>query len=83
MSKYYLEPKDGRKSFYRKAIVHQLGNGTEQLQSYETIVVTRRPDGSMVRHWGNWSATTGRHVAAFCGLNKKQYMALPYVPIEQ
>ena len=30
----------------------------------------------LVRLWDGWSATTGRHIKAFCGLNKAAYMAL-------
>lgn len=29
------------------------------------------------RLWGGWSATTGRHIAAFCGMNKKEFTNLP------
>lgn len=32
--------------------------------------------GELVKLWDGWSATTGRHIKAFCGLNKAAYMAL-------
>lgn len=60
----------GRKSFYGKCKVYRMKDGTEYLQSYDTIVMRRDPDGTLHRTWSGWSATTGRHVAAFCGYNK-------------
>lgn len=74
--RYELTPKDGRKSFYRKAWVIQCENGVEALLSYETIVAVK-VNGQIYRTWDGWSATTGRHIAAWCGLNKKEYKALP------
>ena len=80
---YELIPQDGHKSFYGKAKVFTDSNGHEYLQSYETVVVVRDAMGRLFRCWDNWSATTGRHVRAFCGLDKKGYTALPYVgPVE-
>lgn len=32
--------------------------------------------GELVKLWDGWSATTGRHIAAFCGLNKAAYTSL-------
>lgn len=72
---YELRPTDGRKSFYHKALV-EVANGAETLYSYGTKIITRAQDGSLERHWDGWSATTGRHIAAFCGLNKKQFEAM-------
>lgn len=70
-----LIPNDGRKSFYGKAYVEQ--NGKEStLYSYNTRICTRKADGRIVKHWDGWTVTTGRHIAAFCGLNKKEFMAL-------
>ena len=78
MKEYELIPVDGRKSFYGKAAVLVYANGTEVLKSYGTKVVKRNPDGTLVRMWDGWSATTGRHIKAFCGLNKAGFDALPY-----
>lgn len=75
--KYDLTPVDNHKSFYGKAKVIVAYDGTEYLKSYETIVAVREPDGTIRRTWSGWSATTGRHIAAFCGMNKKAYCALP------
>lgn len=76
MKMHDLIPHDGRKSFYGKARVLVEDNGTETLYSYETAIIKRTAAGELVRLWAGWSATTGRHIAAFCGLNK----ALPHTP---
>lgn len=76
MRKFELMPNDGHKSFYGKAIVGIDNEGNETLYSYGTRILTKRTNGEMVKHWDGWSATTGRHIKAFCGLNKAQYTAL-------
>ena len=76
MRKFELMPNDGRKSFYGKAIVEIDNEGSETLYSYGTPILTKRTNGKIVKHWDGWSATTGRHIKAFCGLNKAQYTAL-------
>ena len=78
MKMYELSPTDSRKSFYGKARVLVEDNGTETLYSYDTAIIKRIPGGELVRLWAGWSATTGRHIAAFCGLNKAGFMALPH-----
>ena len=70
MRKYNLMPNDSHKSFYGKAVVFVEDDGTEFLKSYNTIVARRNIDGTITRLWDGWSATTGRHIVAFCGLNK-------------
>ena len=80
MKMYELSPTDSRKSFYGKARVLVEDNGTETLYSYETAIIKRTAAGELVRLWAGWSATTGRHIAAFCGLNKAGFMALPHTP---
>ena len=77
MTVYELIPHDGRKSFYGKAKVFQYGDGAAVLKSYDTNVLRRDPDGTLHRLWSGWSATTGRHVAAFAGIGKKEWDALP------
>lgn len=59
-----------------KACVVYEEDGTETLFSYSTPIIERRPDGTLNRLWYGWSVTTGRHIKAFCGLNKKQFEAL-------
>ena len=77
MRRYELSPIDGRKSFYGKAIV-EIDNGSETLYSYGTPVIKRDPLGNLERLYDGWSSTTGRHIKAFCGLNKKEFFDLPY-----
>lgn len=76
MRNYELIPNDGRKSFYGKAVVVVADDGSETLYSYGTPVIKKTADGRLVKLWNGWSATTGRHIKAFCGLNKAAYMAL-------
>ena len=78
MKSYELLPNDSHKSFYGKARVYAYDDGTEILRSYETDVIIRTAGGKLFRLWDDWSATTGRHVKAFCGLNKAGYEALPF-----
>lgn len=47
------------------------------LFSYDTEIMRKNPDGTLVKLWDGWSATTGRHIKAFCGLSKKEYDELP------
>ena len=54
---------DSRKSFYGKAHVIDHGNGTYELQSYDTIV--SRCVNGVVEHLGKWSQTTTRHQREF------------------
>lgn len=80
MRTYELLPNNGRKSFYGKAIVViDETNQSETLLSYGTPIINRDKYGVLIRLWSGWSATTGRHIAAFCGMNKKQFEALPIV----
>lgn len=76
MKQYELTPNDSRKSFYKKAIVKVDDDGTETLYSYNTPIIRRKPSGELVKLWDGWTQTTGRHIAAFCGLNKAAYIAL-------
>lgn len=74
---YELRPTTSQKSFYGKAIILTFSDGSKVLKSYSTLVAKQLPNGQIVRLWGGWSATTGRHIAAFCGLNKREFCALP------
>lgn len=73
---YELMPTNGRKSFYGKAKVQVSDNGNETLYSYDTPIITRTPKGELIKLWNNWTCTTGNHIKSFCGLNKKEFMAL-------
>lgn len=77
MLKKELKPVDGRKSFYGKAYIGIDNDGTETLYSYGTPIIHRDATGKMRRLWNGWSATTGRHIRAFCGMNKAQFVAMP------
>lgn len=72
-----LMPTDGRLSFYGKARVRIEADGSQVLESYTTDIIKRCADGSLVRLWDGWTATTGRHIKAFCGLDKKGFNNLP------
>ena len=77
MNCYELKPIDCRKSFYGKAQV-VIEDGCEVLYSYNTKILTKKQNsGALIRHWDGWSLTTGRHVKAFCGLDKKGFLAIP------
>lgn len=76
MTTYELMPTDGRKSFYGKATVEIDSTGAATLYSYGTPIMTRTATGELVKLWNDWTATTGRHIKAFCGPNKAQYMSL-------
>ena len=56
---------DARASFYGKAHVIDYGNGTLELQSYDTIVA-RIENGKVTKNEiGNYSVTTNRHIREF------------------
>ena len=65
MKKFYIDPIDGRKSFYNKCIVTEQDNGEKVLTSYTTPVMKITTEGEPVRLWSGWSATTQRHIDAF------------------
>ena len=68
-----LIPTTSQKSFYGKAKVYTLPNGYKLLKSYSTFVAGMDDKGNVFRFWGGWSATTGKHIKSFCGLNKKGF----------
>lgn len=76
---YELMPleEQSQTSFYRKAIVIVNEDLSETLYSYGTKIITKYDDGTLEKHWNSWTNTTGKHIKAFCGLNKKQYIELP------
>lgn len=81
MRRYELIPNDSHKSFYGKAYVQVDDAGRETLYSYSTAIIARDVDGSLTRIWGGWSATTGRHIRAFCGLSKQEFTAMRYTNV--
>ena len=79
MSKIYeLTPTTGyQQSFYGKAKVVVEEDGTEILYSYDTAIIKRLPDGTLVRLYDDYTMTTGKHIKAFCGLDKKAFTKMP------
>lgn len=73
---YELHPAQNQKSFYGKAIVKVDENGTETLYSYETPIISKNKDGKLTRLRFDYTATTGKHIKAFCGLNKAEFEKL-------
>ena len=76
-----LKPKNGRKSFYGKAIVDKKkdinGKEYEVLFSYGTEIIRKYKDGLMAIVEPNViSNTTSSHLKSFCGLNKQDYIKL-------
>ena len=80
MSKIYeLTPATGQNqnSFYGKAKVVIEDDGTEVLYSYDTAIIKRLPDGTLARLYDDYTMTTGKHIKAFCGLDKKAFTKMP------
>ena len=73
-----LIPNNGRKSFYGKAVVDTLDDGSQVLYSYNTPIIKKYPNGELKRLYDGWSATTGAHIKTFCGLDKKGFLNLEY-----
>lgn len=77
MKRYELAPNGTQKSFYGKAVVEIDNVGNETLYSYNTPIIKRLANGSLVKLWGGWSNTTGKH------LNKAGFMGLEHKPTPQ
>lgn len=77
MERYELTPKNGRKSFYGKAFVEVDDYGVKTLFSYLTPIIKRFPNGILERLYDEEpSLTTTTHIKSFCGLTKREFMAL-------
>ena len=78
VSVYELVPTNGRKSFYGKAKVRVLKDGSEILRSYDTDIIERTPNGLLylLCNESKLSMTTCMHIKSFCGLNKKMTLDL-------
>lgn len=77
MTRHELMPTNGRKSFYGKAIVEVDDYGVETLFSYQTPIIKKFPNGTLKRLYDEApSLTTSTHIKSFCGLNKREFMAL-------
>ena len=74
---YDLVPTNGRKSFYGKAKIKVLENGSEVLQSYDTDIIWKANGYLYLLCDENaLTMTTCTHIKTFCGLNKKQCLTL-------
>lgn len=78
MKRYELMPTNGRASFYGKAAVEVFDNGVEVLWSYNTPIMFKGKDGTMIRYYNGWTQATGTHIKSFCGLDKKQFMNISF-----
>lgn len=67
VSVFDLKPVNGQKSFYGKAQVIRV-KGCTYLRSYDTLVCAVDESGKFIRLWWRYSATTMRHIDAFCKL---------------
>lgn len=79
-----LTPTNGRKSFYGKACILGMGN-QRILFSYESAIMTEC-GGQYIRHYaedGKCTNTTLTHIKSFCGMNKKEFLLLPFGPIKK
>ena len=77
MERYELMPTNGRKSFYGKAFIEVDDYGVETLFSYLTSIIKRFPNGTLKRLYNEEpSLTTTTHIKSFCGLTKREFMAL-------
>lgn len=74
-----LESDNGRGFNGKAHVVYDYDDRTQTLFSYCTPVLRfDASDGTYHRIWDGWSATTGRHIKAYSGLDKAGYLALPY-----
>ena len=65
-----------QKSFYGKAYTIIDDDGNETLYSYNTPIITRTKSGEYIRIYPGYTQTTGKHIKAFCGMSKAEFMAL-------
>ena len=79
-----LKPNGRQKSFYGKAMVYYNSkSGMWILHSYKTDVCGIDGYRKFHRFWGGYSATTAKHIAAFCSqfgipvFNKRDWENLP------
>ena len=72
---------DIQASFYNKAYIYvntdEYDNYVITLYSYDTPILMI-DNGVFKRLWNSWSQTTGRHIKAFCGFNRKEFFEIPY-----
>lgn len=76
---YELFPKKEQrdKSFFGKAVVRINDDISETLYSFGIPIIKKYDDGRIERLYDGWNTKIGKHVKAFCGLSKKQFIELP------
>ncbi len=60
---------------YMQAYIKYYDDGSQILQSYNTDVVKRTPDGQYIRLWDGWSSSTSKQVSIYCGY---RFRSLPF-----
>ena len=60
---------------YMSAYIKYYDDGSQILQSYNTDVVKRTPDGQYIRLWDSWSSSTNKQVSIYCGY---RFRSLPF-----
>ena len=60
---------------YMSAYIKYYDDGSQILQSYNTDVVKRTPDGQYIRLWDGWSSSTSKQVSIYCGY---RFRSLPF-----
>ena len=60
---------------YMSAYIKYYDDGSQILQSYNTDVVKRTPDGQYIRLWDGRSSSTNKQVSAYCGY---RFRSLPF-----
>lgn len=82
MKEYFLKPSAGTQKSFNKALVREENANTAILISYNTTVC-KIQNNKLVRLWNDYSATTMRHINAFCTaynlppISKKEWETLP------
>ena len=81
MKKYIYElvplPEQSDKTFWGKAVVKINYDCSETLYSFGIPIIKKYDDGRIERLYDGWNTKIGKHVKAFCGLSKKQFIELP------
>lgn len=62
---FELVPHDSHASYYGKAHVMFMSDGSAVLRSYQTNVCSIDANGAFHRYWDDYSATTMRHIHTF------------------
>lgn len=79
MTIHELKPIAGQKqrSFYGKATVIIADDGSETLLSYDTPIIKKDSNGNFSRLYDGYTMTTGKHIRAFCGMSKAEFLNIP------